>query len=50
MLLNDNGDGTHGFRFLGEQNLKGDVSIDAMKLQDLAERARRTYRHPGWGQ
>ena len=48
MLLNDNGDGTHGFRFLGEQDLKGDVSIDAMRLQDLAERARRTYRHAGW--
>ena len=48
MLLNDNGDGTHGFRFLGEQNLKGDVSIDALRLQDLAERARRTYRHAGW--
>ena len=48
ILLNDNGDGTHGFRFLGEQDLKGDASLDALQLQDLGDRARRTYRRASW--
>jgi hypothetical protein len=48
MLLNDNGDGTHGFRFLGEQNLKGDATLDAGQLADNADRARDAYRLASW--
>ena len=48
VLLNDNGDGTHGFRFWGEHNIKGDAVIDAPQLQDLLDRARSAYRLAAW--
>ena len=48
VLLNDNGDGTHGFRFWGEHNIKGDAVIDGQQFQDLLDRARSAYRLAAW--
>ena len=48
VLLNDNENGTHGFRFMGENNLKGDAVLDGQQLQDLLDRARQTYRRAAW--
>jgi len=55
ILLNDNSDGTHGFRFLSEHDsegephpFKGDANLDAGQLEDDVLRARRAYRLASW--
>ena len=49
VLLNDNGNGTHGFRFFGEGNLANDVTLDAGELQDMIDQARGALRMAAWG-
>ncbi|MFG1776965.1 hypothetical protein ACGFIG_11105 [Micromonospora sp. NPDC049048] len=49
VFVNDNGGGTHGFRFLsGTDNLKGDVVLGD-ELQGLVDGARRALRRTSWG-
>jgi hypothetical protein len=49
IMLNDNGNGTHGFRFLGEEELKGDATLDADELQSLLDMVRNELRLVSWG-
>ena len=49
LMLNDNGDGTHGFRFLGEQEFKNEASFDGNELQDLIDQTRGALRLAAWG-
>jgi len=52
LMLNDNGDGTHSFRFLGADDtrfVKGDVVLDAHEVQDLIKEARGAMRRAAWG-
>ncbi|WBB82201.1 hypothetical protein O7606_13025 [Micromonospora sp. WMMD882] len=50
IFVNDNGPGTHGFRFLGAGGeIKQDTALDAQALQDLVTTARRTLRRISWG-
>jgi hypothetical protein len=49
IMLNDNGNGTHGFRFLGEEELKGDATLDADELQSLLDIVRSELRLVSWG-
>lgn len=52
IMLNDNGDGTHGFRFLGADEgdeFKGDASLSGQELQDLIDQARGALRQAAWG-
>lgn len=49
VLLNDNGDGTHGFRFFGQGNLANDIALDAGELQNMIDGARGALRMAAWG-
>jgi hypothetical protein len=49
MMLNDNGNGTHGFRYFGQGNFKNDTSLDAGELQNLLDLARGALRNAAWG-
>lgn len=56
IMLNDNGDGTHGLRFWGEGNggatgreFKADATISGQKLEDLIVQARGALRKVSWG-
>ncbi len=52
LMLNDNGDGTHGFRFFGgdeKDEFKGDASFQGQELQNLIEQARGAMRQAAWG-
>jgi hypothetical protein len=49
MMLNDNGDGTHGFRFFGQNNFKNDATLTEGTLQNLIEMARGGLRKVAWG-
>jgi hypothetical protein len=56
IMLNDNGDGTHGLRFWGEgdgsatgQEFKADATISGQKLEDLINQARGALRKVSWG-
>jgi hypothetical protein len=49
IMLNNNGNGTHGFRFLGEEDLKGDATLDADELQSLLDIVRNELRLVSWG-
>ncbi len=40
LMINDNGNGTHGFRFFGKDEFKSDASIDGQELQGLIDYAR----------
>ncbi|WP_158942123.1 hypothetical protein [Granulicella sp. S190] len=48
MILNDNEDGTHTLRLLGN-NFKADASFDGMELQDLTDGLRGVLRQTAWG-
>ena len=51
LLINDNGDGTHGFRFFGGENgqvVKEDATFTALELQDMIEQARGALRKASW--
>jgi hypothetical protein len=50
LMINDNGNGTHGFRFFGEGEFKSDVTIDAQQVQGLIEYARAAFRKTAWGE
>jgi len=49
IMLNQNGDGTVGLRFLGEKEFKSDAEFDAHELQDLIDLARGALRTVSWG-
>lgn len=52
LMLNDNGDGTHGFRFLGtdgEELFKDDASFDSQDLKGFIDKARGAMRKAAWG-
>ncbi|RMH00401.1 MAG: CHAT domain-containing protein [Chloroflexi bacterium] len=49
IMLNDNGNGTHGFRFFGEQAFKHDAALGEGELQDLITKARGALRMAAWG-
>jgi hypothetical protein len=51
LMLNENGDGSVGFRFFGSDgdDFKRDAAITALELQDLIERARAAMRISSWG-
>ncbi len=51
LLINDNGNGTHGFRFFGGENgqvVKEDATFTALELQDMIEQARGALRKVAW--
>lgn len=50
VFINDNGDGTHGFRFFGDGGaVKQDASLDAYLVQDAISRVRQQLRRTCWG-
>ncbi|HFE66333.1 MAG TPA: hypothetical protein ENJ93_03635, partial [Chloroflexi bacterium] len=49
VMLNDNGNGTHGFRFFGENQFKNDAELDEGELTNLIEMARGALRKAAWG-
>ena len=49
VLLNDNGNGTHGFRFFGQESFKKDATLTEGALQNLIEMARGGLRKVAWG-
>ncbi len=52
VMLNDNGNGTHGFRFFGAEDrteFKEDASIPGQELQNLITKAREALRLAAWG-
>ncbi len=49
IMLNDNGNGTHGFRFFGAEEFKNDAELDAGALSNLIEMARGALRKAAWG-
>ncbi len=49
LMLNDNGNGTHGFRFFGESEFKNDAALGAGELGDLINKARGALRKAAWG-
>jgi hypothetical protein len=53
LLINDNGNGTHGLRFFGQAGqelLKGDASFGGPELQNLIEQGRGALRQASWGE
>ena len=49
LMINDNGNGTHGFRFYGKDEFMSDASIDGQELQGLIDYARAVFRKTAWG-
>jgi hypothetical protein len=49
LMLNDNGDGTHGFRFFGQNEFKNDASLGEGALTNLVQVARGAMRRAAWG-
>lgn len=49
ILLNDDGAGTHGFRFVGDNNFVADAHIDGVTLVGLIDYARGALRKVAWG-
>lgn len=52
LLLNDNGNGTHGLRLFGsdgEEEFRGDATLSGQELQNLIEKAREALRMAAWG-
>jgi hypothetical protein len=54
IMLNENGDGTHGFRFFGgdegeAQEFKQDATLTGLELQNLIDVARAGLREAAWG-
>jgi len=52
VMLNDNGDGTHGFRVYGEDGtarFKQDAAFSDLELQDFIDHARGALRRAAWG-
>lgn len=52
LMVNDNGDGTHGFRFFGDdgkERFKDDAQIDGQQLSGYLKQARAALRRVSWG-
>jgi hypothetical protein len=49
LMLNNNGNGTHGFSFLGEQDFKSDASFDGGELKYFIQQTRGALRQAAWG-
>ena len=49
LMLNDNGDGSHGFRFFGEEEFKSNATLRDGEVQDLLDMARAALRTAAWG-
>lgn len=52
LMVNDNGDGTHGFRFFGDdgsERFKDDAQIDGQQLSGFLREARAAMRKISWG-
>ena len=52
LMVNDNGDGTHGFRFFGDdgtERFKDDANIDGQQLSGFLREARAAMRKISWG-
>jgi len=52
LMLNDNGDGTHGFRFFGAEQgaaFKQDAALPGQELQTHIDKARGALRRVAWG-
>jgi hypothetical protein len=48
LMLNDNGNGTHGFRFFGQSELKTSATFDGHELQDYIQQIRGALRLATW--
>lgn len=49
VLVNESGDGSHDFYFLGEDEFKSQASFDGQELQNLIIRARASLKRAAWG-
>lgn len=49
IMVNDNGHGSHGFRFVGEQDYKNDATLGEGAVKNLQEWARAALRQAAWG-
>ncbi len=49
LMLNDNGNSTHGFRYFGENEFKQDVTLGEGELNTLIKMARAVLRRASWG-
>jgi hypothetical protein len=49
LMLNDNGQGTHGFRYFGANEFKQDLILGEGELQTLIRMARAALRRASWG-
>lgn len=49
LMLNDNGNGTHGFRYFGENEFKQDLALGEGELNTLIKMARAVLRRASWG-
>lgn len=49
MMVNDNGNGTHGFRFMGQKSFKNDTTLSAGSIAQLQNWARGALRKAAWG-
>jgi hypothetical protein len=52
LMVNDNGDGTHGFRFFGDdgtERFKDDAQIDGQQIAGYLREARAAMRKISWG-
>ncbi len=49
IMINDNGNGTHGFRFMGQKSFKNDATLSAGSIAQLQDWTRGTLRQAAWG-
>lgn len=49
LMLNDNGDGSHGFRFFGAGDFQSNATLSETALQDLINKTRQALRKAAWG-
>lgn len=49
LMLNENGNGSHGFRFFGEGDFQSNTTLSESTLQDLINKARQALRTITWG-
>lgn len=49
VMLNDNGNGTHGFRFFGANEFKNDAELGEGELSNLIKMARAALHKAAWG-
>lgn len=49
LMINENPNGTHGFRFFGKNEFKSDATIDGQEIQGIIDYARAALRKVAWG-